>query len=173
MYKVVAICALLAAVASPATSQATSFVSFNENHNSVNHVQSAPASPSYPSYSSPAQRKIAIPIVAKVAPAPSYYSAPAPIQVASVGKRPSYVAYEEEQGPAKYEFAYIIQDPHTGDYHSQEEKRDGDHVVGQYSLHEADGTVRVVKYSDEGHGFNAVVERQGNPTPAPVAYKSY
>jgi len=120
------------------------------------------------------------------APAPKYYSAPVakvakiavPVQVSKVAipvakyaAVPSYSAPKEEYAPAKYEFAYLIKDDHTGDYHSQEEKRDGDHVVGQYSLHEADGTVRIVKYSDEGHGFNAVVERQGHPTEAPVAYK--
>ncbi|CAG9771840.1 unnamed protein product [Ceutorhynchus assimilis] len=79
--------------------------------------------------------------------------------------------HEEQHGPAKYEFAYGIQDPHTGDFHSQQEHRDGDHVQGQYSLHEADGTVRIVKYSDDGHGFNAVVEKEGHPTEAPVYKK--
>lgn len=83
---------------------------------------------------------------------------------------PAYHQVYEESGPAQYEFAYVIADPHTGDYHSQEEHRDGKSVVGQYSLHEADGTVRIVKYSDDGHGFNAVVERQGNPSEA--SYKN-
>jgi len=94
--------------------------------------------------------------------------------VAAVSAGPIYpykAQYEEESGPAQYEYKYVIQDPHTGDYHSQEEHRDGHNVVGQYSLHEADGTIRIVKYSDDGHGFNAVVERQGEPAPAPVAYK--
>ncbi|XP_050302056.1 adult-specific cuticular protein ACP-20-like [Anthonomus grandis grandis] len=79
--------------------------------------------------------------------------------------------HEEEYGPAKYEFVYVVEDPHTGDFHSQQEQRDGDHVQGQYSLHEADGTVRIVKYSDDGHGFNAVVEKQGHPSEASVTYK--
>ncbi|KAH1013392.1 hypothetical protein HUJ04_002385 [Dendroctonus ponderosae] len=144
---------------------------------------SAPAAPSYHSapvassyYSAPA------PVASYYsAPAPvaSYYSAPAPAKIAvpvakkiiTVAKQVPQYYEKEEYGPAQYEFAYTIADPHTGDFHSQEEKREGDHVVGQYSLHEADGTVRIVKYSDEGHGFNAVVERQGHPTEAPVYKK--
>jgi len=165
----------------------------------VHHIQSAPA-PSYskPVYSVPAVAKVAVPAPSYYSapsassyysapsassyyssPAPQYYSAPVAkvalpvakiaVPVAKYAAVPSYS--KEEYAPAKYEFAYSIADSHTGDHHSQEEKRDGDHVVGQYSLHEADGTVRIVKYSDEGHGFNAVVERQGEPAPAPVAYK--
>ncbi|XP_066255162.1 cuticle protein 19-like [Euwallacea similis] len=132
-------------------------------------VQASPAyqAPQYrqiPQYHQTPAPKLAIakvatiPVVAKVPVVPKY--------VPSV-----YSEHKEEYAPAQYEFAYVIEDSHTGDYHSQQEHRDGDHVVGQYSLHEADGTVRLVKYSDDGHGFNAVVERQGHPTEAPVAYK--
>ncbi|TKX27823.1 cuticular protein RR-2 [Spodoptera litura] len=46
----------------------------------------------------------------------------------------------------KYEFAYKVEDPHTGDKKSQHESRDGDVVKGVYSLHEPDGTVRIVEY---------------------------
>ncbi|XP_066255163.1 cuticle protein 7-like [Euwallacea similis] len=176
------VCALLAAANAAPASEATSYTSFNDNHNSIHHIQSAPVH-----YSAPAQ--YSAPVITKVSvtpTAPSYYqSAHAPIvakvavpivtkQViaAPVAKSvPAYHEAEYQAGPAKYEFAYTIADPHTGDYHSQEEKRDGDRVVGQYSLHEADGTVRIVKYFDEGHGFNAVVERQGHPAENPVAYK--
>ncbi|XP_076270422.1 cuticle protein 18.6-like [Rhynchophorus ferrugineus] len=185
MYKVFAIAALLATVSAlPADYQATSFVKFNDNHNAVSHAASAPAYaapvakvavpalpvvakyavPAAPVYSvAPAAAKVALPVVAKVAPVA--YAAP----VAKYAPAPAYK--EESYEPIPYEFNYGIQDPHTGDFHSQEEKSDGHHVVGQYSLHEADGTVRIVKYSDDGHGFNAVVERQGEPTPAPAVYK--
>lgn len=146
------LCAFLALV-SAVEHQATSFVSFNNLHNSVNHIQSTNYhSSSLPRYSAPSAKLAVIP---KLAQTPSYYSVAAP-------KLPVIAKPEENYGPAKYEFAYIIQDPHTGDYHSQEEKRDGDHVVGQYSLHEPDGSIRIVKYSDDGHGFNALVERQGS-----------
>lgn len=101
-------------------------------------------------------------------PPPPAYHAPPPAY------KPAYKP-DYPEAPAKYEFAYDIADAHTGDYHSQSEKRDGDHVVGTYSLIEADGTRRVVEYSDEGYGFNAVVKKEGAPAPykpaPPPAYK--
>lgn len=58
-----------------------------------------------------------------------------------------------QQGHAKYEFAYEVKDPHTHDIKSQHEHRDGDVVKGVYSLHQPDGTVRVVEYhSDKKSG---------------------
>ncbi|KAF7281329.1 hypothetical protein GWI33_004817 [Rhynchophorus ferrugineus] len=130
-------------------------------------------------YSTPTA-KVASPVVAKyaVASAPTYvqqteqYTPVAPVVSKYVTAAPSYAHQEEEYGPAQYEFAYSVQNAHTGDYHSQEEKRDGHHVVGQYVLHQPDGTIRIVRYFDEGHGFNAAVEIQGNPTPdqAPAKY---
>ncbi|XP_070493039.1 cuticle protein 19-like [Chironomus tepperi] len=62
-----------------------------------------------------------------------------------------------------YKFEYGVKDPHTKDHHSQWEHRDGDVVKGEYSLDEADGTKRVVKYSSDKHsGFQAHVERIGH-----------
>ncbi|XP_022815952.1 cuticle protein 19-like [Spodoptera litura] len=63
----------------------------------------------------------------------------------------------------KYEFAYKVEDPHTGDKKSQHESRDGDVVKGVYSLHEPDGTVRIVEYhADKKTGFNANVKHEGH-----------
>uniref|UniRef100_A0A2H1W9R4 SFRICE_024529 n=1 Tax=Spodoptera frugiperda TaxID=7108 RepID=A0A2H1W9R4_SPOFR len=63
----------------------------------------------------------------------------------------------------KYEFAYEVKDPHTGDKKSQHESRDGDVVKGVYSLHEHDGTIRVVEYhADKKTGFNANVKFIGH-----------
>ncbi|KAF5307753.1 hypothetical protein FQR65_LT06624 [Abscondita terminalis] len=63
----------------------------------------------------------------------------------------------------KYEFKYGVSDGHTHDHHSQHEVRDGDAVHGEYSLHEADGTIRTVKYTaDHKNGFNAQVIRSGH-----------
>ncbi|XP_047986118.1 histidine-rich glycoprotein-like [Leguminivora glycinivorella] len=63
----------------------------------------------------------------------------------------------------KYEFEYKVEDPHTGDKKAQHEARDGDVVKGYYSLHEPDGTVRIVHYSADKHsGFNAEVKREGH-----------
>ncbi|XP_063361482.1 uncharacterized protein LOC134650456 [Cydia amplana] len=63
----------------------------------------------------------------------------------------------------KYEFEYKVEDPHTGDKKSQHESRDSDLVKGYYSLHEPDGTVRIVHYTaDHKTGFNAVVTHEGH-----------
>lgn len=65
--------------------------------------------------------------------------------------------------PRPYHFEYGVHDPHTGDIKSQHEYSDGKNVVGGYTLKEADGTTRVVKYHADPHGgFNAVVERLGH-----------
>ncbi|XP_066143322.1 cuticle protein 19-like [Euwallacea fornicatus] len=155
---------------------------------------SAPASPKEIYPAAPALTKAVFPIgqgspdyrVPEYHQISQYSQAPAPkLAIAKVATVPVvakapvvpkydpsvYSEHNEEYAPAQYEFSYVSEDSHTGDYHSHQEHRDGDHVVGQYSLHEADGTVRLVKYSDDGHGFNAVVERHGHPTEAPVAYK--
>ncbi|RVE52446.1 hypothetical protein evm_002840 [Chilo suppressalis] len=71
--------------------------------------------------------------------------------------------HEDYYAHPKYAYEYSVQDPHTGDHKSQHETRDGDVVKGFYSLHEADGTVRIVEYSADKHnGFNAVVRREGH-----------
>ncbi|KAL0840215.1 hypothetical protein ABMA28_015504 [Loxostege sticticalis] len=62
----------------------------------------------------------------------------------------------------KYAYEYKVEDPHTGDSKYQHETRDGDVVKGVYSLHEADGTVRIVEYTADKNGFNAVVKREGH-----------
>ncbi|CAH0384926.1 unnamed protein product [Bemisia tabaci] len=67
-----------------------------------------------------------------------------------------------------YKFAYNVHDPHTYDIKSQEETRDGDYVQGYYSLVEADGSKRIVHYSDKGHGFEAVVQKEPGSHPAPA-----
>ncbi|XP_070505583.1 cuticle protein 19-like [Chironomus tepperi] len=62
-----------------------------------------------------------------------------------------------------YKFEYGVHDPHTHDHKSQWETRDGDVVKGEYTLDEADGTKRIVKYhADDKNGFNAKVERVGH-----------
>ncbi|KAI5745132.1 cuticle protein 7-like [Diaphorina citri] len=103
---------------------------------------------------------IVLALVAATQCAPQYHAPP-----------PAYKpAYPD--APAKYDFAYEVADAHTGDYHSQHETRDGDYVVGTYSLIEADGTKRVVEYTaDEHTGFNAVVKKEGTPSYGPPAYK--
>lgn len=66
------------------------------------------------------------------------------------------------QAHPNYLFNYGVNDLHTGDIKSQWEHRDGDRVRGQYSLVEADGSVRTVDYTADHHnGFNAVVSKHG------------
>ncbi|KAG5891298.1 hypothetical protein JTB14_000179 [Gonioctena quinquepunctata] len=63
---------------------------------------------------------------------------------------------------AHYKFEYGVHDPHTKDHKTQHEHRDGHHATGGYTLKEADGTHRIVKYTSGPHsGFEAVVERVG------------
>ncbi|XP_061710164.1 histidine-rich glycoprotein-like [Cydia pomonella] len=79
------------------------------------------------------------------------------------GKAPE--GHHDYYAHPKYEFEYKVEDPHTGDKKSQHESRDGDVVKGYYSLHEADGTVRIVHYTADKHsGFNAVVTHEGHAT---------
>lgn len=62
---------------------------------------------------------------------------------------------------AKYQFAYSVDDPETGDKHAQEEQRDGDVVNGYYIVIQPDGVERRVEYTaDEEHGFQAKVTYQ-------------
>lgn len=52
----------------------------------------------------------------------------------------------------------MVQDARTGDYKAQEERRDGGHVRGTYSVAEPNGDLRVVSYSADGDsGFRAEV----------------
>lgn len=67
------------------------------------------------------------------------------------------------QAPANYKYEYGVADPHTGDKKDQYESRHGDLVKGGYSLHEPDGTIRVVEYTSDPHtGFQAHVKRIGH-----------
>ena len=79
--------------------------------------------------------------------------------------------HEEHDSHPAYKYEYGVKDPKTGDHKSAWEHRDGDKVVGEYTLDEADGTKRVVSYTaDDHHGFNAVVKKIGHPHHAPVQH---
>jgi len=68
------------------------------------------------------------------------------------------------QAYPKYSFNYGVIDGYTGDSKSAWEERDGDTVKGEYSVVEADGTIRTVSYTaDDRNGFNAVVTRSEPP----------
>ncbi|XP_063361329.1 cuticle protein 8-like [Cydia amplana] len=97
--------------------------------------------------------------------APAHYAAPvihaAPVvhaaPIAHYAPAAHYDHHDEYAHP-KYDFAYSVADPHTGDHKSQHESRDGDAVHGYYELVQPDGSVRKVEYTADDHnGFNAVV----------------
>ncbi|XP_045764360.1 uncharacterized protein LOC123866727 [Maniola jurtina] len=104
-----------------------------------------------------------------------HYAAPhaAPV-LAYAGPVGHYGGHHEYAHP-KYDFAYSVADPHTGDHKSQHESRDGDAVHGYYSLLQPDGSVRKVEYTADDHnGFNAVVHNSApfvHPAPAPAYYE--
>ena len=76
----------------------------------------------------------------------------------SENHQPEFAAYP------KYSFNYGVLDGYTGDSKSAWEERDGDTVKGEYSVVEADGSIRTVTYTADDHnGFNAVVTRNEPP----------
>ncbi|KAL0849560.1 hypothetical protein ABMA28_013826 [Loxostege sticticalis] len=77
--------------------------------------------------------------------------------------------YHEAPSVPNYNFAYDVNDPHTGDIKNQHEIRRGDHVQGQYSLVQPDGIRRTVDYRADDHtGFQATVNNEGRPVAQPV-----
>ncbi|XP_045492928.1 uncharacterized protein LOC123692250 [Colias croceus] len=119
---------------------------------------------------------VAAPVTSVAYSSPARYSsAPARVAVAHaaplVHAAPAHVAVEEYDAHPRYDFAYSVADGHTGDNKSQHESRDGDVVHGEYSLLEADGSVRRVEYTADPHnGFNAVVSNSAPAHAAPVAH---
>lgn len=83
---------------------------------------------------------------------------------------PGYDYQEQVTAYPKYNFGYEISEPHTGDFKSQQETRDGDKVEGFYTLLDADGYIRTVHYtSSKETGFLAQVTR----TPSHVQQPQY
>ncbi|XP_045446385.1 uncharacterized protein LOC123654530 [Melitaea cinxia] len=94
----------------------------------------------------------------------------APIAYAAYAPAAHYDAHDEYAHP-KYNFAYSVADPHTGDHKSQHESRDGNSVHGYYSLMQPDGSVRKVEYSADDHnGFNAIVHNSAPSVHIAPAY---
>ncbi|KAI8119639.1 Larval cuticle protein A2B [Lucilia cuprina] len=94
---------------------------------------------------------------------PTVYHHGAPQEHHVLLQKTHHAAHEEypDDPHPKYNFAYEVQDTVSGDSKSQTESRDGDVVHGEYSLTDADGFRRTVKYTaDDVNGFNAVVHRE-------------
>ncbi|XP_043461669.1 cuticle protein 7-like isoform X1 [Leptopilina heterotoma] len=65
--------------------------------------------------------------------------------------------HQDYEANPHYEFAYGVEDHHTGDYHGQKEHRNGKQVTGEYTLKEPNGNIRTVKYVADHDGFHAEV----------------
>ncbi|KAG8041984.1 hypothetical protein G9C98_007288 [Cotesia typhae] len=84
---------------------------------------------------------------------------------------PKYLLKSSEKKPKVdymdypiYSFNYGVIDGYTGDSKSAWEERNGDTVRGEYSVVEADGSIRTVTYTaDDKNGFNAVVTKSLPP----------
>ncbi|XP_030755672.1 adult-specific cuticular protein ACP-20-like [Sitophilus oryzae] len=75
----------------------------------------------------------------------------------------AYPDHDEDHHVPHYHFKYGVHDPHTHDHKHQKEERHHDDVKGAYSIHDPDGTHRVVKYTSDKHeGFKAEVHREGH-----------
>ncbi|XP_029166809.1 larval cuticle protein A1A-like [Nylanderia fulva] len=132
-------------------------------------MQISGASGSTSHLSSPTYVKVSAPLLYKPLPRTSslVYVAPPIVKSASavVATEPK-LENEDIQHTAypKYSFNYGVVDGYTGDSKSAWEERDGDTVKGEYSVVEADGTIRTVSYTaDDRNGFNAIVTRSEPP----------
>ncbi|CAG9560596.1 unnamed protein product [Danaus chrysippus] len=102
------------------------------------------------------------------------YAAYAPVAYGHYAAPSAHYDGHDEYAHPKYDFAYSVADPHTGDHKSQHESRDGDAVHGYYSLVQPDGSVRKVEYSADAHnGFNAVVHNSAPSVHPQHAYSHY
>ncbi|XP_034232363.1 cuticle protein 19-like [Thrips palmi] len=105
--------------------------------------------------------KVAVVVCALVAVVQARPGTPARVGYAPLEDHHDHQDYHAHP---KYSYKYGVSDHHTGDIKSAHETRDGDVVKGQYSLVEADGTIRTVDYTADDHnGFNAVVTKSGHP----------
>jgi hypothetical protein len=117
----------------------------------------------------PTYVKVSAPLLYKPLPRMSslVYIAPPIVKSASaiVATEPKTMEKDAEyMAYPKYSFNYGVIDGYTGDSKSAWEERDGDTVKGEYSVVEADGSIRTVSYTADDHnGFNAVVTRSEPP----------
>jgi Insect cuticle protein len=103
------------------------------------------------------------------APAAVYHHAAPAVYAAPIVKKFVAAAPEPYDPNPSYSFNYGVSDPHTGDSKTAEEHLENGVTHGSYSFTEADGTIRKVTYTADDHnGFNAQVERIGEPAPTIV-----
>lgn len=62
------------------------------------------------------------------------------------------------QDNPNYQFGFDVKDDLYTNYQNRKEQKDGDKIIGSYSVVDADGFVRTVKYTaDPKDGFKAEV----------------
>jgi len=71
-------------------------------------------------------------------------------------------AGSNQQQRAEYNFNYKVRDDESGTFIFQEERRDGDDVVGQYSYVNPEGTLITVNYQGGADGFSQTLDEQKN-----------
>lgn len=63
------------------------------------------------------------------------------------------------QAKPDYSYSFGVHDKESGNSHTHSESRDGDSVSGEYRVLQADGLVRIVRYTaSPTTGFRAIVE---------------
>nr|XP_018910317.1 PREDICTED: extensin-2-like [Bemisia tabaci] len=69
----------------------------------------------------------------------------------------------DHNGPSTYEFGYDLEDRKTFNIqHRKEERHPNGTVTGSYGLLEPDGSIRMVHYIADEHGYRALVEKADN-----------
>lgn len=82
---------------------------------------------------------------------------------------------ENSKTSVEYDYNYAVHDENTNDIKQHHEKAHNGAIVGQYSLMDADGYLRIVDYTaDDVNGFKAVVRREFVEAPknAPIIEKA-
>ena len=118
---------------------------------------------------------VAQPTVVRTVAAPATHVVhAAPVQRTIVRTVPTatYEHVEEEveiEASPNYSFGYSVADVRSGDAKTREESRDGDQVVGSYTVADPDGRLRRVTYTaDKEHGFQATVTYDGEEGPPAI-----
>ena len=65
--------------------------------------------------------------------------------------------YGDDNGPAKYEFKYDVQDFESGNDFGHMESRDGDLAVGRYYVLLPDGRKQIVDYEADQNGYRPTI----------------
>ncbi|XP_037906362.1 cuticle protein 21 isoform X3 [Hermetia illucens] len=115
----------------------------------------------------------------QAAPKATLLRQPPPSYAAPEGKLNKESPEDYDPNPS-YQFGFDVKDDEFTNYQNRKESRDGNVITGSYSVVDADGFIRTVKYTaDPKEGFKAEVIREPTdivvkvPTPAPQSADQY